>query len=110
LRKTKKKQGRIQQRPAYGLTRVKQLVQKGNVYIRGNALDSARQDFGWLSDDIIGALKKLQSKHFYKSEPSRIKPPIMVDYYKAHGLKGENVYLHFYIEKETLTVNSFKKL
>jgi len=36
----------------------------------------------------------------------------LIDYYKAHGLKGEDVYTHFYIDTETelLIVDSFKKI
>lgn len=96
----------------YSLAVVKGLVKTGNVLIRGKSLDSALSDFGWESTDILDALKKLQPKHFYKSEESYFTPKIPIDYYKAHGLKGEDVYTHFYIDTETklLIVDSFKKI
>ena len=39
-------------------------------------------------------------------------PSIILDVYKAPGLKGEDVYTHFYIDgdAELLIVNSFKQL
>jgi len=33
-----------------------------------------------------------------------------IDYYKAPELKGEAVYIHFYIVDGRLIVNSFKKI
>ena len=39
-----------------------------------------------------------------------MKPQIMLDVYHAQGLKGENVYIHFYIESGKLIINSFHEL
>lgn len=99
-------------KPFYSLGRVKKLVKTGKVLIRGNALDGARDSFGWEVSDVLDALKNLQHKHFYKREDSHFTPKIPFDFYKAHSLKGENVYTHFYIdnEREILIVNSFKKI
>ena len=49
---------------------------------------------------------------FYKTEECKAAPGEMVDYYRAKGLKGENVYIHFYIDiaTDTLIIQSCKKL
>jgi len=94
----------------YSLSVVKQLVKQGDVDIRGNALDSAYQDFGWKSGDILDAIRKLKPAHYYKSELSRMRESLVIDYYKAPELKGEAVYVHFYIVDGRLIVNSFKKI
>ncbi len=54
---------------------------------------------------------RLRPKHFYKSDESKKKPGTLLDIYKACGLKGEDVYMHFYIDdvKGVLVVNSFKR-
>jgi len=105
---------RIQSRtgPYYSLGVVKGLVKAENVVIRGEAKDSADKAFGWGLSDILDALMKLQPKHFYKTEPSHFGPKFPIDVYKAWGLKGENVYTHFYIDNETnlLMVDSFKEI
>ena len=50
----------------------------------------------------------------YKSEPLRVIPGVIVDVYKARRLRGEDVYLHFYIDyldgEERVILNSFKHL
>ena len=99
-------------RAYYSLRKVKQLIAEGNVVVRGNASEGAYYCFGWNSCDIFDAIKKLQSKHFGKSTPSNYIPGVMVDAYKARGLKGENVYTHFYIHPGTgkLIINSFKEI
>ena len=94
----------------YSLSVVKQLVKQGDVDIRGNALESAYQDFGWKTDDILDAIRKLKPAHYYKSEPSRMRKSLFIDYYKAPELKGEAVYIHFYIVDGRLIVNSFKRI
>lgn len=68
--------------------------------------------FGWGMDNILDAFLKLKPQHFYKTDVSRINPENVIDYYKARGLKGENIYTHFYIddEAEFLIINSFKKI
>lgn len=110
----RKKENRIQGRTMayYSLAEVKKLVKSGNVLIRQKSQKSARDDFGWELNDILDALKKLQAKHFYKSEESFFEPKIPFDYYKAYGLKDEDVYIHFYIHSETklLIIDSFKKI
>lgn len=93
---TKKFQAKRSQ-PYYSLSAVKQLVKQGNVEIRGNALEGAYQDFGWKTDDILDAIRKLKPAHYYKSEPSRMRKSLFIDYYKAPELKSEAVYVHFYI-------------
>ena len=103
---------RAQKKPHYGLSEVKKLIREGKVRIQGNALDGARDAFGWRPHDILDALGRLQSKHFNKSDVSQNDPHSMLDIYKARGLKGENVYTHFYIDRDTdtLIVNSFKEI
>ena len=75
-------------------------------------MDGANDAFGWGFADILDALIKLQPKHFYKKAVARFDPKIVLDFYKATGLKGENVYTHFYIDDELnkLIVNSFKEI
>jgi len=106
------KMARREKRIWYPLSEVKALVAAGNVVIQGNARDSAYYDFGWNTEDILDALSKLQSKHHYKYDCSKIKPQIVIDYYKAKPLKGEAVYIHFYIDDDAgmLIVNSFKEI
>ena len=62
--------------------------------------------------DIIDALCKLQPKHFYKSDTSKVKPTVVLDFYKAVGLKGENIYTHFYVDDQSkvFVINSFKRI
>lgn len=107
-----KKQTRAKPDPFYSLPEVKKLVHAGAVLIRSNALDGARDAFGWNSADILDAVRRLQVKHFYKSAVSKINPERVLDFYKARGLKGENVYIHFYIDEDTgtLIINSFKEI
>jgi len=106
---TKKLQDKLS-KPYYSLSAVRQLVQQGDVDIRGNALEGAYQDFGWKTDDILDAIRKLKPVNYYKSEPSRMRKSLFIDYYKAPELKGEAVYVHFYILDGRLIVNSFKKI
>ena len=98
--------------PYYSLGVVKGLVKNGDVRILNKPRKSADKDFGWDSADILDALMKLQLKHFYKPELSNFEPHFPIDVYKARGLKGENVYTHFYIDNETnlLVVQSFKEI
>jgi hypothetical protein len=80
--------------------------------IREKAREGADKAFGWNSDDILDALMKLQPKHFYKTELSNFEPHFPIDVYKARGIKGENVYTHFYVDNETnrLIIQSFKEI
>ncbi|MEA2039713.1 MAG: type II toxin-antitoxin system MqsR family toxin [Thermodesulfobacteriota bacterium] len=98
--------------PYYSLGKVKKLIETEKYIIRRNALEGARKDFAWELPDILDALKKLQPKHFYKPGESYFAPKIPIDFYKAYNLKGEDVYIHFYIDKETeiLIVDSFKRI
>jgi len=110
----KKSRHRLQERkaPYYSLGVVKGLVKNGDVRIRDKVMRSAEKAFGWDESDMRDALMKLQIKHFYKTGPSDFEPHFPIDFYKAHGLKGENVYIHFYIDDETnlLMVDSFKEI
>ncbi len=110
----RKKENPIRRRTGayYSLRVVKALAKARNVVIRAQALESALKDFGWELTDILDAFKKLQQKHFYKTENSYFNKDLPIDYYKAYGLKGEDVYTHFYIDKKTnvLLVDSFKKI
>lgn len=98
--------------PHYPLRDVKALAAKGKYQINVNASLSASEDFEWEDPDILDAIGKLQLKHFHKSEMSIAKKGAMLDFYKARGLKGEDVYTHFYIDGESgkLVINSFKEL
>lgn len=80
--------------------------------IRDEVKDTADKAFGWGISDILDAFMKLQLKHFYKTGPSDFEPHFPIDFYKARGLKGENVYIHFYVDDQTnlLMVDSFKEI
>ena len=111
-----RKQGRrravSRRKPAYTLSQVRDLIRKGKCWVNENALCDARIAFGWGRADIESALKALQVKDFYKSEPHRFVPDTMMDYYKARDLKGEKVYTHFYVDpqRRILVVSSFKEI
>lgn len=110
----RKRRQRIQGRtePYYSLGVVKGLVKAGKVVISEKARDTADKAFGWGVADILDALTKLQPSHFYKPGLSNFEPHFPIDFYKARGLKGENVYIHFYVDDETnlLMVDSFKEI
>ena len=105
----RKRKGR---RSYYPLREVRLRVRTGKVKVTGSASRCAQQDFGWGVKDILDAVQKLKPKHFYKTEQCKVKPGQMVDYYTAKGLKGEDVYIHFYIDITTdvLIIQSCKKL
>jgi hypothetical protein len=96
----------------YRLDEVKQLVRTGNYIIRSNVFLTAYADFGWGRADIEDAILRLQRKNFYKAEQSKVSRRTVLDYYKAYGLKNEDVYLHFYIDddKGELVINSLKRI
>lgn len=75
-----------------------------------DAQETAKRDFGWNIGDIEKAIKEMPLRHWYKSEPRFGNPAIWVDYYRAPGLLGENVYTHFYIEDGCLIIDSFKEI
>jgi len=98
--------------PYYSLREIRLRIKKTKVQVTGTAYMEAQRDFGWGEKEILDAVRKLKFRHFYKSEKCRIDPGQIVDYYKARGLKEENVYIHFYIDIETdeLVVQSCKRL
>ena len=98
------------QKPAYTLSEVRRLIDDQRVLVRWDVLQDAQDDFGWDRNDILAALRELRRRDFYKTEVSEVKPPIMPDFYKAQDLRGERVYTHFYVEEDTLVINSFKQL
>jgi hypothetical protein len=112
VKRRRKRRRYSKRKPTYALADVKKLISEGKVLIRNNALYSARRHFGWESDDILDAMKKLARKHYHKTEESEAKPSVMLDFYKAPGLKGEDVFTHFYVDRNSgrLIINSFKKL
>jgi len=97
--------------PYYPLQEVRLRIKMRKVQVTGTAYSCALQDFGWGEKDILDAVGRLKLKHFYKTEECRADPGQMVDYYKAKGLIGETVYLHFYIDITTdeLVIQSCKK-
>jgi hypothetical protein len=99
--------------PYYDLAHVKELVAdpEGHWVLR-RALVTARVDFGWGIEDIRDAVRKLRLKHYCKTSECRTIPGEMVDCYKARGLKGEDVYLHFCVDLETgcLVIQSCHRL
>ena len=110
----KKAQGKTTSKPEsfYSLSEVRELIGQGKVWLKPNVLDDAQLDFGWGKSDILDALNKLKVGHFYKSDTSLKKRGVQLDFYKARGLKGEDVYTHFYIDDKAglLVVDSFKRL
>jgi hypothetical protein len=100
----------MRDQPYYGLKTVKFLVSSNRCIINQKARDTASKCFGWKKADIEKALLKLQPKHFHKSDHKYDDPSIHVDYYKARGLMGENVYIHFRIEDDYLIICSFKEV
>lgn len=98
--------------PQYPLPEVLLLIQQGKVVIRPDARTDAQNDFGWDTDDILEALSKLKEKHFYKKDVSSRNRWHVYDFYKAYGLCGEDVYMHFFIDDDNdmLVINSFKKI
>ncbi len=97
-------------RAYYGLRQIKALVCSGDYFVTKGARGFAKKDFGWTLDDIKKAMCRLQPKHFYKSAEHWDNPSIYVDYYKAYGLMGENVYTHFRIDDGKLIIDSFKEI
>lgn len=93
----------------YSLTEVVQKINEGQVRINSNATRDAFQLFGWGLSDITDAYRKLQPKHFCKTEVSKAIPRVYLDFYKA-TINGERIYTHFYINnKSVLVINSFKR-
>ncbi len=111
-RKGRKRRSEERAKPRYDLAEVKKLVSRGRVRITRGAQDAAWEDFGWGIDNILDVLMRLHLKHFYKQDVCQFDRYMVFDFYKAKGLKGENVYTHFYIDDadNMLIVNSFKRV
>jgi hypothetical protein len=108
---TKRKGKRVRRsytKSYYGLSEVIQKVNSGQVLIRPNAIRDAYQEFGWELSDIKDAYRKLQTKHFHKTDVSKYLPGVALDFYKA-TINGEKIYTHFYIDDKSqrLIINSF---
>jgi hypothetical protein len=97
-------------RAYYSKKQIRNLISQDNVQLTEPARISAHDDFGWDIDDICSALLALPMKDCYKSETRFDNPHIWVDYYRSYGLKGENVYTHFYIDSGYLIIDSFKEI
>lgn len=106
------KQGRAADGPEYPVADVRQLLAEGKVIIQPNARRDAFRDFGWDTDDIVLALRSLKPQHFHKRDVSTGNRWHVWDFYKAWGLRGEDVYTHFYIDSSSgmLVINSFKRI
>jgi len=105
----KRSKRRLAPKSYYSLTEVVQKIDEGQVLINSNAARDAFQLFGWSLSDIRDAYRKLQPKHFSKTNVSRAKAGVYLDFYKA-TINGEGIYTHFYINNRSiLVVNSFKR-
>ena len=98
--------------PEYPLPEVRKLIEQGRIIIQPNARNDALNDFGWDAVDVAQALKKLKEVDFFKRDVSEKNAWLVWDFYKAVGLCGENVYTHFYIDRDEniLVINSFKRI
>lgn len=106
---------RSSEKPHYNLSEVKSLVNEGRVEINKDARKDADDCFGWKQDKIIKAIQRLRLSDFYKKEPKYdTLQTIMVDYYKARNMMGEQVYIHFRIDEDEngklLVICSFKRI
>ncbi len=97
-------------RPYYSKRQIRNLIEAKKFKITENARFSAMQCFGWNLEDVKRALLLLPQNSCYKSEQRFDNPKIWVDYYRAKGVMGENVYTHFYVEDDNLIVDSFKEI
>ena len=95
-------------RSYYQLSEVIQKINSGQVIINRNAQEDAYRLFGWGLPDIKDAYRKLQPKHFHKTDVSIYKAGLALDFYKA-TINGEKIYTHFYINDKSqfLVINSF---
>jgi len=93
----------------YSLNEVVQKINNGHVLIKPNAVRDAFQLFGWGISDIKVAYMKLKPRHFHKTDVSKVKAGVYLDFYKA-TINGERIYTHFYINNESiLVINSFHR-
>ncbi|HKP97196.1 MAG TPA: type II toxin-antitoxin system MqsR family toxin [Fibrobacteria bacterium] len=98
----------------YKLKDAKRLLRENSYRINTDVSIDALNDFGWTEADIKSAFLKLNGAprpvgHFYKTAPSEKIPGVMLDFYKASNLNGEDVYCHFYMKNGRLIINSFKR-
>lgn len=96
--------------PAYSFSQIRDLLQNDHYLVSKGARRTAIDDFGWKDEDIKKAILALKLKDFYKTTDNWDDPSIKVDYYRAKGLLGENVYMHFHVEDGDLIISSFKEL
>jgi Motility quorum-sensing regulator, toxin of MqsA len=97
--------------PYHSLKTIKRLIQNEQSHlIEARAIASAEKCFSWGREQIREAILRLSSRHYYKTDPKYDNPKMFVDYYKAWGLLGENVYIHLRIEDEKLIICSFKDI
>ncbi len=94
----------------YSKKLIRDLIKDDKIRITQKALLKAMDDFGWDVYGICSALLALSIEDCYQSQPRYQNPSIFVDYYRAYGLKGENVYTHFFVEDGILVVDSFKEI
>ena len=94
----------------YDLKLIREYISDGKLHIPERVKKSAKDAFGWQTEDIKKAILSLKTKHFHKTEENWDDPSIYVDYYKARNLMGENIYIHFHIEDDKLIVASFKEI
>jgi hypothetical protein len=102
------KQSRLKR--AYTLQDVRSKIAQGKYRVTNNARVDANSCFGWGIEDIEDAFSKLQNKHYKKSMRSKTIAGVILDVYHAEGLKGEDVYIHFYIKDGLLRINSVHEL
>ena len=102
----------------YPIENVKNAIREGNYTIEPEAYATAREDFGWKSDDIEDFFNRLKKKDWHKSDEMKRKIPrnyagrlpIILDIYHAKNILGEDVYTHFYFEDDRLVVDSLHGL
>lgn len=95
----------------YSLKEVKKLISDDDHHIiEPRARKSADDHFSWKYSQIKKAILGLQPKHYYKTEPKYDNPKMLVDYYKAYGLYGEDIYIHLRIDDGMLIICSFKAI
>lgn len=97
-------------KPFYSKKKIINFINDNKIVVTKNALTTANDCFGWGIEDIKIALKSLKVNHWYDGKGRFNNPKIIVDYYRAYDLRGENVYTHFYFEDEMLIVDSFKEI
>ena len=93
----------------YSLTEVVKRINNGQVILKPDVSRDAFQLFGWTFRDIQDAYRKLQPRHFHKTEESKLLPGVYLDFYKA-TINGERIYTHFYFDRRSkLVINSLHR-